>query len=175
MLLAWKNTQALDNADRLGNSIAQLEDPDEDELQLYRSGLAGSYLVYDHIRAASSDSDAADDLVARVRRNVSANGKIFVLDYDASVYVRSRRRCAAPFTYPRTPQHENDILKCLEDRQADLVLRPVDRPQWALHDADNQQRLERLLESYRMTGVAGRYELFVRPQREQLGETVAEQ
>lgn len=110
--------------------------------QSYRHGVADSYLAYAAYReqsGGSGDGSVVGDSAKRsermryeeigraVRELVPDGERIYVMAYDAGVYVHADRLPASRFTYPRSRAQMDEILSDLESGKAYALLVP-DRP-----------------------------------------------
>jgi hypothetical protein len=87
----------------------------------YRHGLASSYLAY-----AEGDSERARlrEIGAVIQEHVPAGERIYVLAYDAGVYVYADRLPASRFTYPRSKEQMDEILADLSSAKAYAIVVP---------------------------------------------------
>jgi len=99
-------------------AVAFLAKPLVDE---YRHGLASSYLAY-------SDGDPERTRLREIGRviqeQVPPDERIYVMAYDAGVYVYADRLPASRFTYPRSKEQMDEILADLAGAKPRAVLVP---------------------------------------------------
>lgn len=134
----------------------------------YREGVASSYQAYKNETARRGEFE---EIGRRVRELTPDGGAIYVLAYDAGVYVFSERRPASRFTYPRSAEQMGEILAGLESGKAAVILKPKrtasEFEPWC--DSECHGRIETVLASYPTAEPVGSYAVFTRPAGEASG------
>lgn len=129
-------------------------------MEHYRLGVATSYVGYTR---EPTQRERLADIGAQIQALVPNDKRIYVLAYDAGVYVHADRRPASRFTYPRSPEQMNEILSDLAAGKAYALLIP-ERPAPAfeqLCDVACHEQLTRMLENYEPGRPIGTYKLRV--------------
>lgn len=126
----------------------------------YKHGLADSYVAYTQ---KPTQRERLADIGSQVQALVSTDERIFVLAYDAGVYVHADRRPASRFTYPRSAEQMNVILSDLTPGKALALLAP-EKPapefeRWC--DDACHERLTRVLKNYEPAPSIGPYRVWV--------------
>lgn len=129
-------------------------------LEHYRLGLASSRVAYDQ---EPTQRQRLADIGSQIQALVSKDERIFVLAYDAGVYVHADRRPASRFTYPRSAEQMNEILSDLTAGKAHALLAPQ-RPapefeRWC--DEACHEKLTRVLDNYDPAPSIGPYRVWV--------------
>jgi len=129
-------------------------------VEQYNHGLATSRVAYD--REPTQRKGLAD--IGRQIQGLAPKGqRIYVLDYDAGVYVHADRRPASRFTYPRSPEQMCEILDELSAGKAYVLLipeRPASEFELFCDDACHE-RLTRVLENFEPAPSIGPYRVWV--------------
>ncbi len=129
-------------------------------VEYYRHGLADSYLAY--TREPTQRASLAA-LGAQVQALVPKGERIYVLAYDAGMYVHADRPPACRFTYPRSPEQMSEILSTLATQKAFALLVPErPAPEFEKYcDAACHEQLTRLLENYTPGQAIGQYKPWI--------------
>jgi hypothetical protein len=90
-------------------------------IEHYKHGLASSYVAYTQ---EPTQRERLADIGGKIQALVPKGERIYVLAYDAGIYVHADRRPASRFTYPRSVEQMGEILADLVDQKAFAVLSP---------------------------------------------------
>lgn len=126
----------------------------------YEHGLAESYIAYTR---DPSQRQRLADLGGQIQALVPKGERMYVLAYDAGLYVHADRRPACRFTYPRSQEQMNEILSDLAAGKAHALLLP-ERPAAEFEhfcDAVCHEQLTRVLEKYELAQSIGPYRVWV--------------
>jgi len=129
-------------------------------IEHYRHGLASSYVAYTQ---EPTQRERLEDIGRQIQDLVPRGGRIYVLAYDAGIYVHADRRPACRFTYPRSSEQMNEILDELSAGKAHALLIP-ERPSSEFeHFCDDacHQRLTRVQDKYDPAPSIGPYRVWV--------------
>jgi len=129
-------------------------------IEHYKHGLASSYVAYTQ---EPTQRERLADIGQQIQVLVPKGERIYMLAYDAGIYVHADRRPACRFTYPRSLEQLNEILSDLTAGKAYILLAP-ERPapefeRWC--DDTCHQRLTRVLENYEPAPSIGPYRVWV--------------
>ena len=125
----------------------------------YIHGLAGSYLNYSE---NDPERQSLRKLGSLIREHSTENQAIYVLGYDAGVYLHADRKCATRFVYARSKSQAEEIITDLEKEKAVLLLKP-DSDSWngsKFLDEQLRLRLDHLLDQYQKVDKAGQYVVY---------------
>lgn len=131
----------------------------------YQHGLADSYLAY--TREPTQRAGFAD-LGAQIQALVPKGERIYVLAYDAGMYVHADRRPACRFTYPRSTEQMREIVSELSAAKAYALLIP-ERPAPEFEkfcDVACHEQLTRVLGNYETAQPIGSYKVWIRKRAE---------
>lgn len=134
----------------------------------YKHGLAESYVAYSRETTQRQD---LTDFGGQIQALVPKGERIYVLAYDAGVYVHADRRPACRFTYPRSPEQMNEILSELAAKKAHAVMIP-DHPASQFEqfcDGACHERLTQMLEDYEPGQSIGSYKVWILKRTEREG------
>jgi len=129
-------------------------------IEHYKHGLAVSYLAYTE---EPTQRERLADIGDKIQALVPKGERIYVLAYNAGIYVHADRRPACRFTYPRSPEQMNEILDELSAGKAYALLipeRPASEFERFCDDACHE-RLSRVLENYGSSPPIGPYRVRV--------------
>ena len=88
----------------------------------YATGLAGSHLAFGR---EPTERDRLHEIAIRIIELVpQEDDAIYVWNYDSGVYVHADRPCASAYTHPRSAQQMQEIMTCLQEGKAKVVLVP---------------------------------------------------
>lgn len=126
----------------------------------YKHGMADSYVAYTQ---KPTQRERLADIGSQIQALVPKGERIYVLAYDAGIYVHADCRPASRFTYPRSAEQMNVILSDLAAGKAHALLAP-ERPapefeRWC--DDACHEKLSRVLENYEPAPSIGPYRVWV--------------
>jgi len=131
------------------------------------TGASESYLQY---IAEDRERDLLERMGRDLRKIVPESEPMFVLGYNAGLYLYSQRPCASRYTYVRSPEQLEYVLGMLERGEAGAVLAPEKMEELvsAGFGPAEQKRILEILEAYEYRGDVqgcGKYRVFVFPDR----------
>ncbi len=126
----------------------------------YKHGLAESYVAY---TKEPTQRAGLADIGAQIQTLVPKGERIYVLAYDAGVYVHADRRSASRFTYPRSTEQMSEILSDLKAGKAKALLVPEHPSPQFEHFCDDacHETLRRLRESFEPAPSIGPYRVWI--------------
>jgi hypothetical protein len=126
----------------------------------YRVGTASSYLAYSE---GDPERVRLREIGEVVAKHVPQGERVYVLAYDAGVYLYADRRPASRYTYPRSARQMEEILSDLESGKAYAVLAPERLPSLFDIRCDEtcRSKLEALLQSADSTTSIHGYQMHV--------------
>ncbi len=125
-----------------------------------RASLAASYVQFDE---RPNERDRLVEVGRAIAEMTDPGDLIYVWAFHAGVYVHADRSAAARFTYPRSSEQMDDILRCLEEKRGSMILVPRRSPEFAAFcDESCRQRFQDILKGFVPSAPIGSYEVWLR-------------